>query len=287
MNWSLALLLLLLPLRALPSDALRLESEEKITVPQHLVPAVWEELVERYISERAPHLVASDPSITATTSDEFFIDRYYDDAAFTLLRKNFSVRQRTRIFLYESGHRKNGRMLLQVKAPSPTHEGTMTETKFTIDDAIAGSLHFYGPLVMLKKKDRAPFAELLASMGVRANDLQEKLLLKQRRRRIYVSDREGPCLTITMDEAVVEKLWRTVSFAEIEIEINEIRLTQASAVKAAQLKQLAQLARADVRARRPDLRTNSTPKYNKAHGLLVAGHPLFAWFYEKLALVGQ
>ena len=95
-------------------DVLRIENEYKLTVPNELSDSVWKYLTSRYDNTNL-YLKSIDSSFSCKTSEDLFIDQYFDDPAHQLWKNQNGIRYRTRFVLSDSTDRKNGKELVQIK----------------------------------------------------------------------------------------------------------------------------------------------------------------------------
>src|SRR5262245_19600843 len=77
-------------------DKVRIEEEDKITVPVDKADEVWNYLVQRYINDKA-WVRALDSNVVTRKSVEEFWDTYYDTPSLQLLERKSGVRHRRRI----------------------------------------------------------------------------------------------------------------------------------------------------------------------------------------------
>ncbi|MCB9264552.1 MAG: hypothetical protein H6558_05950 [Lewinellaceae bacterium] len=87
-------------------DAMRIENEIKLTVPNEIVDSVWQYLQDRYNNDNL-FLKKFDSGFHTKFAEDFFIDQYYDNEEMQLLKRQFGVRHRTRYVLTDSTDRKN------------------------------------------------------------------------------------------------------------------------------------------------------------------------------------
>lgn len=271
----------------LPSGAraqeARVESEWKLDVPRGLDEQVWEYLQQRYAPGPGSILPELGPGLTATFSDEDFIDDYYDDTALTLLRLEAGLRHRGRYFREDIHNRKHGRELLQLKGSGAL---VRSEQKWSVrpqaDDWHGDPEENVPGLQLVSKGDRDEVRAALSKMGVDASDLIHVLQIQQRRRRVYIAQDKEAFATITIDQARPRKMWWSAAFTEVELELNEIRYTKASGAVREAMEHVNDKIAADLMGKFPGIEQDQTPKYNKAFERLSRG----AWGFHAALVIG-
>ena len=247
----------------------RLESEWKLDVPAGSEEEVWAWLVRRYSAGPGSILPELGQGFSASTSDEDFLDDYFDDTKFSLLRLEAGLRHRGRWFREDTTNRKHGRELLQLKGAGSQ---VRTEQKWDVrplaDEWRNDPEENVPGMQLLARGERDELRAALKAMGVDADDLIHALQIQQRRRRVYVAQGGSAYATITLDEARPRKLWWRTSFAEIELELNEIRYTAASPAEREVMEQKNARIAGDLMQAFPGIRRDQTPKYNKAFARL-------------------
>jgi hypothetical protein len=255
------------------SNVVRIENEAKLKVPQEITEQVWTWLQERY--KDSTWLNRDGRTFTSTFGDEIFVDRYFDTPDLKLLGLESGVRHRSRIVTEGSAKRKDGRQLVQVKLSR--HDGVgleRSEIKYTVDTpAGVDSANETSVLSLLDRSDRAAMSRRLADIGVDPTQLRPMVTLDQNRRRVYVADQNGPFATVTLDMVSTSGWWQSVAFTEIELELNEIRYTEADEKTRLWMHALNEVIQADLVARFPGIAQDQTPKYNKAFARLETGMP--------------
>ncbi len=255
----------------------RIESEYKIAVPSEQADEVWVYLQSAFGKNELKILPEECQTQSAT---EIFYDTYFDDADKTLLGFEAGARYRER-YVGDSLMKK----LLQLKVPTLDALGiARTEHKFSPEDKFdiedRNGLHPF--LKYVKRKDVADVDLVLGQFGTSAKKMSDALKLKQIRRRVYVSDAEGALMTFTLDE-VSAFHFPYKEFVELELELNEIRYTDADyAEKTAMEKMNAEVKQA-LFDRFGSLEQDQTPKYNKMHQALAAEPS--AWVYNNLMYI--
>lgn len=241
----------------------RIESEYKIAVPEHQVEPLWQFLKANFSGNQSGLFRDSVFNEQAT---EIFYDTYFDDAAKTLLGFKAGVRHRQR-FVNDS----LVKTLVQLKVPTLDEKGIAREEhKFNVkeDQQLSDRSGMHPFLQYIKTKDRSDVNLVLGQFGIQARSLSQSLKVKQIRRRIYISDALGPLMTLTLDE-VSSFYFPYDSFVELELELNEIRFTQAEQEEKFRLETLNANSKALIFDNFKDLQQDQTPKYNKMHNRLA------------------
>jgi hypothetical protein len=256
------------------SDVVRIENEAKLKVPEGITEDVWTWLQERY---KAPTwLNREGRAFTSTFGDELFIDRYFDTPDLTLLGTQSGVRHRSRLVMEGSAMRKDGRQLVQLKLTRHQASGMeRSEIKYTVDPA-AGVDPETEKLVLslVDRSDRAAITRRLAEIGIDPTVLRPILTIEQNRRRVYVSDQDGAFATVTLDMVSSDAWWQSLKFTEIELELNEIRYTEADEKTRLWMRSMQDVIQSDLIAKFPGIVQDQTPKYNKAFVQFESGMPL-------------
>ncbi len=274
---SLSTLILSLCIVCLSFGQARIESEYKISVPNDQQEALWSFLQSTFVNNAKDILPKN---IKTEISTEIFHDTYFDDANKTLLEFQAGARYRER-YIGDSLIK----TLLQLKVPTLDELGiARTEHKFTPKDNFdindRTGLHPF--LKHLKRKDINDVDLVLGQFGTTARKMQESLKLKQVRRRIYVSDPQGSLMTFTLDE-VSAFHFPYSQFVELELELNEVRYTDADFSQQAKLEEMNAKAKEAIFAKFDHIEQDQTPKYNKMH-TAISSKPS-AWVYNNLMYI--
>lgn len=250
-------------------DTVRIENEVKLSLPREQTEEVWAYLLQRYGS-RSPWLAELGPGLTAKFSNEQFRDRYFDDGALRLLHAQSAVRHRARVDLDDPNDRKSGRELIQIKLQRPgDQELNRSEIKFPVKHyAPTKPLDAHPVIGLIDRDHRSEFMNTVASHGYDAMQLEPKLTLEQRRRRVYISLDGSPFATITLDEVSSEKWGEKIEFTEIEMELNEIAYTEAPETTRKAMEAVNERMKRDLMTAFPRIVQDQTPKYNKAFAAL-------------------
>lgn len=256
---------------------MRIESEDKLTVPIVRTEEVWDFLRESFV-ENPDRLQAIDASLEATYSEELFVDTYFDTPDLKLHAMQSGVRHRRRTNVSDPNDNKSGKELMQVKinniSSNALHRG---EIKFGIDYPHKfKSMDDKHPAIgIVKRSKRDEFKETVAKLGLNAQDLQPVVTNEQRRRRIYINHNNSPFMSISLDEVSSEVLWARIRFTELEPELNEIAYTDADEYTRAYMDKIGSKITEAIRAQFPDIQRDLTPKYNKVVNAFEQKIPFF------------
>ncbi len=256
----------------------RVENEYKLYIPAGQYEAVWQYLLSKYKNDDALFLRKADPDFSTKPSIEFFKDDYFDTESLDLLHHENGIRHRARYFPNDAENRKNGRELIQIKLKRPMDRSTnRTEFKYPVKYYGASKELYenYPCLNLIKREKRDEFIEKMQSLGINPFGLKPTLSLNQERRRIYIALKGNPYATITLDHVDVEKWWQKASYEEVEIELNEIAFTEASAERRAAMQEVNDVIKNDLQRKFSGIKQDQTPKYNKAFNHLSGKFLLF------------
>ena len=252
----------------------RIESEYKISVPNEQQESLWSFLQSIFVNNAKGILPKNTSTEIAT---EVFYDTYFDDVQETLLGYQAGARYRER-YVQDSLIK----TLLQLKVPTLDELGIARkehkfspENKFDINDRTG--LHPF--LKHVKQKDVNDVDLILGQFGTSSRKMQESIKLKQVRRRIYISDPEGALMTFTLDEVSAFHFPYT-QFVELELELNEVRYTDADFEGQSELEKINAKAKDVIFAQFQNIKQDQTPKYNKMHAALSTQPS--AWIYNNL-----
>jgi hypothetical protein len=258
------------------TNVLRIEQEDKLTVPAAQAQAVWDYLRTHWVEDPSA-LRALDPAFTSYFNEELFADTYFDEPGMPLLAAGNGVRHRRRVNLTNPEDRKSGRELIQIKINDISDEELQRgEIKFEVRQrgALESNEDHHPFLGRLKRSDRADCRQRLTEIGVDAWTLRPILTIHDTRRRIYVLQRGKPFLSISFDHATAQMAWADFELFEVEPELNEIAFTEAGPEKRAEMQRVGAHISADLMARFPEIERNLTPKYNKAFAAFERQIPL-------------
>lgn len=256
----------------------RLESEYKLDVPLDEVAAVWSHLQESYEKNA---LSISKMKLKGSSATEIFIDKYFDAADGRFAEEEISLRYRKRF--------KDGELikeLIQLKTPHSEDKVVRNEIKFEVarqkQYTDARSRHAF--LQHLKNADEERMAYHLAPYAIRPEQLITALKLKQTRKRIYLSDAANESYaTLTLDK-VSHANFPFQSYAELELELNEIRYTQSDAQGREKMENLNAEIKQALFSKFPSLKVDQRSKYRKlreqiAGSLLSKIYEQAEWFF--------
>lgn len=259
--------------------AFRIENEWKLRVPDEVREPFREWLKQRYGTGPGSILPELGPDFTARFSDEYFIDRYFDDPELSLLAAECGIRHRTRVNLEDTSHdRKHGRQLVQLKLRRPGDQLlNRTEIKFEVNPPeVPKTERDRHPLIgLVDREQQQAFIDTAARFGHDVSRMSNMITLDQRRWRVYISRGGSAFATLTLDEVSSSfALWGH-SFTELEIELNEIAYTESQRGGQEAMEAISQRLSDDVRKAFPSIVQDQTPKYNKAYDGLAAKVPAF------------
>lgn len=264
-------------------NAVRVENEYKLMVPQGSVERLWKFLVS--FRPKPPVSTPVNRPLKADSSTEFFTDVYFDTPDFLLLAGQNGIRHRSRSIPGNRANRKDGRQLIQIKLQIPGEATSRKEIKFPVkyyEDG-SGAWEDTHPVVgLIRRKDREGFIQRMNEEHIPWQDLRESFTIEQRRRRIYISDSLGVLFSITLDEGTVDRWGAHTAFTEVEAEINEIRYTDAVPEERTYLENMQSEIFALITRNFPEIKVDQTPKYNKAMIALRASSPIpgIMWHLE-------
>lgn len=273
------------------AGGLRIESEDKLSVPQGRSEEVWRYLMQRLAGDEQ-FIASLDPQLKPTVSEEYFVDTYFDTPRFDFLRLRHGVRYRRRVNLTDPDDVKSGRELVQIKLNDISDNPlARAEYKFdvTTQAAIRDADDLHPVIGLVRKGQRADFQRRITELGLDPYALRPVLTLQQRRRRVYLTRGEAVVMTISLDDVTSRLYWATAGFTELEPEINEILYTGADGETRRFLEELQARVVTDIQGAFPDIRRDLTPKYNKAFYQFEKQLPFLraglTFGYEKLVAV--
>ena len=235
----------------------RLESEYKLDIPQEDVSNLWDFVKSTY-SKDSFNLAGI--SLSGEESIEIFIDHYFDLPDGRFSDAEISLRHRKRykddILLKE---------LIQLKTPFSEDKVVRNEIKFDVKSKkkINDISNRHPLLKLMSASDQERMSFHLAKFKVRPEQVQESLKLKQTRKRIYIKDAEGESVaTITLDE-VSNFSFPFQDYAELELELNEIRYTNANELERSKMTELNNHIKSELATKFPRLEIDQRSKYRK------------------------
>ncbi len=262
----------------LVAQAGRLESEYKLDIPADEVQALWEYIQTTYALEK---FSLAEMNLSGEQSVETFIDKYFDDSSGSFAQKEVSLRYRKRF--------KNGLLLkelVQFKTPYSTDKVVRNEIKFEVDGSkgLGDISQRHQFLKYFRKSDLDRLRFQLAQYDLRPEDIVPSVKLKQTRQRVYIKDDSGESVaTITLDE-VSHFNFPFQSYAELELELNEVRYTEATEAERASMLALNNLIKSELSQKFPNLKVDQRSKYRKMRVLVDESALSFAyknsvWFF--------
>lgn len=234
----------------------RIESEYKLAVPDSLVDKL-ESFLQQYFA--GDSLIIQDDHLSINQSAEVFVDQYYDTNDQKLRKQEIGLRHRLRYLETELLNE-----LVQLKLSDSEDGIRRQEIKFDVSKKknVLDGLSRHPVLQFLNPSDRDRLSFQLKKYDVNVNDVKEAVRLRQNRNRVYFSDKWGSVATITLDK-VSQRNFPFHGFTELEIEINELRYTNASTDEILYLEQINENLKSIIHKTFPDLLIDQTPKYNK------------------------
>lgn len=253
-------------------DVVRIESEAKLRVPLEATEEVWVYLQQHF--KTCSWLDERGAKFTSTFGDEQFEDVYYDTPSLQLAAMQSGIRHRSRVVMSGSAMRKDGRQLVQIKLNRGDDDGLdRSEIKFTVDPSPGQKgpyLQF--PLLALVDEDhRETCRQRIEKAGIDPFALRRVVEVDQNRRRVYVADQGGAFATVTLDACSIAEWGATARWTEIEVELNEIRYTEANEADRAWMQGRLAAIQKEIQTRFPAIVQDQTPKYNKALAAIEAG----------------
>jgi hypothetical protein len=256
-------------------DNVRVEEEDKITVPIDKAEEVWNYLVQRYIEDKA-WVRSLDSNLVTRQSVEEFWDTYYDTPSLQLLERKSGVRHRRRINQTNPGDIKSGRELMQVKLNSITDNPLARgEIKYGIEypERIEDLEDRHPMIGIVQRSHRKDFKKRLADLGLDPVSMRPILTVRDVRSRVYLGRFGKSFMSISFDRAGAELWWAKARFVEIEPELNEIIFTEASPEMRAHMEGILESIVDDLHRQFPFLTRDLTPKYNKSFQILASQIP--------------
>lgn len=241
----------------------RLESEYKLSVSIDDIESLQSYLTDEF---KEGTYQADGIALAVERADELFVDSYFDDDANRLLAQKVGVRHRLR---YNNAVLTNE--LIQIKLPSSNDGVVREEIKYKVPKEInaVDQISRHAVLQFVDAADRDHFSYQLRQLGVDVNHLKQALRLSQRRARIYFVDEKGSVATISLDHVKNKKI-PFQGFYELEIEINEVRYTEADPIDKEYLETINRYLKQKIVSRFPNLIVDQTPKYNKLYAVIEA-----------------
>ncbi len=258
-------------------NIVRVEQEDKITVPPDKADEVWAFLLH-YLHEDQESLKKLDPNFTSYWSEELFIDTYYDTPSLQVYERRGGVRHRRRKNLTNPNDRKSGRELMQIKINDLSdNQLERGEVKYEIQypEMINSPEDAHPMLGIVKPSHREDFKARLTKLGFDPYSMRPILTINDIRRRVYVRRNNEPFLSVSFDNASASTLWAKWHFYEIEPELNEIPFTEGDEATRAYMEKINTEIINTLMTKFPYLKRELTPKYCKAFNAFESQIPLY------------
>ena len=240
-------------------NKIRIENEFKLRIPENIVNDVNIYLHKTY----GPNTIFFndfDSTFTTENEIEIFEDIYYDNSDFIMLNQQGGIRHRMRYDL-KNDEKTLQKELIQIKLQTDDEHGVnRQEIKFPLTNNYSEDDEL---IDKIKKSNRKEFETRLKELQINKDDLEAIVKVIQKRTRIYILYKNESFATITMDEVSSEKWWKSISFVELEMEINEIGYTEASPEKKAFMEKVNSRMKEDLLNKFTEIKQDQTPKYNK------------------------
>jgi hypothetical protein len=251
-------------------NSARIENEYKYSVPIEIYDSVWSYMRDNYGNEKL-FLRKMDSTFVSSISDEAFIDQYYDNETFQLLRSQNGIRHRTRRVLSDSDNKKNNRELMQIKVNGiDSNMLNRAEYKYPIKHySFSDKGYESSPFLnLIKRNYREEIVKKLSQLKIDAQTLKPFIVVDQKRKRVYIFKGSSAFSTITLDSVTAIQNKDKINFIEIEMELNEIVYTKANDLGRREMEKLNKRILEDLITRFPQIKQDQTPKYNKAYNRL-------------------
>lgn len=250
------------------------------------VSGLWDFIKTTYCLEQVNE---AGMTLAGEESIEVFIDQYFDMEDGRFSEMEISLRHRKRfkddILLKE---------LVQLKTPFSEDKVVRNEIKFDVksNKKYNDITNRHAFLRLLNGSDKERMSYHLAEYKLRPEEIQESLKLKQTRSRVYLTDEIGESVaTITLDE-VSNFSFPFQKYAELELELNEVRYTQANEVERQKMNALNASIKSNLSEQFPNLKVDQRSKYRKMKILIdestvsyLFGHS--AWFFLGLVVLSS
>lgn len=268
------------------SQSLRLESEYKLDIPLTEVDELWNLIQANYAKEE---FSIGTMSLTGETSIEHFFDTYFDVEDGRFAEEEISLRYRKRF--------KDGALLkklVQLKTPYSEDKVVRNEIKFEVDDE-KGAMDVSNRHEFLRHIAGSDMERLhyeLAALNLRPEEIQKSLKLKQVRSRVYIKDSSNESVaTITLDQ-VSNAAFPFQKFAELELELNEVRYTRANETEKQSMTALNNKIKEQLLAAFPSLKVDQRSKYRKMKLLIEESNLSYvsknmSWFFLALIVLSS
>ncbi|NBC09174.1 MAG: CYTH domain-containing protein [Bacteroidetes bacterium] len=270
-------------------DALRIENEVKLSVPEALSDSVWNYLLQTYLDGTPDFLRNHIPPFSYQVATDSFVDQYYDTQRFSLLQLRSGARYRQRFSLSGAGGEKDGRELIQLKMDSEGSNAlSRGEYKYDVEhyQKAEEPLDYLPFMGRVKRGQRDKLISRLKEYGINPESLSPTIRITQIRRRLYFFTGDRPFSTLTLDAVTADYQGKGTHFHELELELNEIRYTESQASEREAMEAVNNLVQEDILRRFPGIVQDQTPKYNKAATAIGISAGASNTRYYLLGLIG-
>ncbi len=259
-KWSFIIILLISVSSIFAQSESRIESEYKLDVPNEVADELWTFISEGVILDE----IDLREELNSNVSVEQFLDVYFDDDEYRLYQKDVGLRYRKRFVDDELI-----KVLIQLKTPLEVDGVARNEIKFDIKKSIDSNdlLARHALLRHVKKKNREELDYFLRKFGTTSQAMKQSLSLTQTRKRLYISDSISALATVTLD-FVRNNSFPFQHFTELELELNEIRYTEASVEEKRSMEIFNQSLKNQLFEKFPQLHQDQTPKYSKLKAMI-------------------
>ncbi len=261
-------------------DVMRIESEDKLVVPEDITDDVWEFLIATFIDNSEQLPLMGSGSISAWYAIEDFTDTYFDTPTLDVLHEQSGVRLRYRESRTNPEDTKSERRLMQVKINGiDDNPLNRAEYKYAILDGITNENinEFVNPVSIVDPDQQEDFLSRLAEFGWNGYTMKPVLTLHQERKRIYFFNASGALMSISHDTVLSELMGHSVEFIELEPELSEVEYTEASPELRREMETFQGEIIALIRQEFPSIKRDLTPKYNKAYDAFDEKIRLLNW----------
>lgn len=261
-------------------DVARIESDTTLAIPTGMAQDVWNFIQDRFVNDQA-HLQSYDPKLTSVTSDEQFVDTYFDTNSLPLLDSGSGLRHRRRHNESNPDDIKSGRELVQLKSGTVYGDvASRTELKFPVRlPGKTATPDDMQPLIgLVKKNEQENLKKRLTELHLDPYAFRPILTLTQRRQRITTMINGKPFVDFSVDTVHSKRLWFDVTYEQMELELNEITYTEADAATKAHLKDVRDRMVTEIADHFPQIVLDPQTKYKKAFDLLEKRIPWYRFW---------
>ncbi|WP_282778704.1 hypothetical protein [Phaeodactylibacter xiamenensis] len=196
-------------------DALRIENEVKLSVPEALADSVWNYLLQTYLDGTPDFLRNHIPPFSYQVATDSFVDQYYDTHRFSLLQLRSGARYRQRFSLSGAGGEKDGRELIQLKMDSEGSNAlSRGEYKYDVEhyQKAEEPLDYHPFMGRVKRGQRDELISRLKEYGINPESLSPTIRITQIRRRLYFFTGDRPFSTLTLDAVTADYQGKALIF---------------------------------------------------------------------------